>query len=103
MTWPGVRPDDEIFAKTPALFLDSEAPAAGTTVLLAIECTGVIVVLTFPLSLLCEEAVPAKAGVRTPIQHMTIKILRFIWPPSFDQDATLVGDQVGRSDRQIAC
>jgi hypothetical protein len=78
MTWPGVRPDDEIFAKTPPLFRDSEAPAAGTTVLVTREWTGLIVVLTLPLSVLCEETVPAKANVRTPIQHMTIKILRFI-------------------------
>ena len=87
MTWPGVRPDDEMVAKTPALFLEIEAPAAGTGVPVAIEWTGLIVVLTFPLSLLCDETVAARARVKTQIQHVTVKFLRFIWPPSFDQDA----------------
>ena len=87
MTWPGVRPDDEIVQKTPSLFLDNEAPAAGTTAPLLIRNTGVIVVLTFPLSLLCDETVPARVNVKTPIQEKMVQILRFIWPPSFDQDA----------------
>jgi hypothetical protein len=65
------------------LFLDNEAPAAGTTVALARLCTALIEVLTFPLSLLCDEAVPTRANVKTLRQHTTVKILRFIWPPSF--------------------
>src|SRR6266496_2765538 len=87
MTWPGVSPDDEIVAKTPALFRESEAPAAETGVPVAIECTGLIVVLTFPLSLLCDETVEVRARVKTAIQHVMVNSLRFIWPPSFDQDA----------------
>ena len=83
MTWPGVSPDDEIVAKTPALFRESEAPAAETGVPVAIECTGLIVVLRFPLSLLCDETVAAKASVKTATQHMIVKILRFIFASKF--------------------
>jgi hypothetical protein len=84
---PGVRPDDEIVAKTPLLFLDSEAPAAGTTLPVAIAYTELVEILTFPLSVLCDETVAARARVKTQMQHVTVKILRFIWPPSFDRDA----------------
>jgi hypothetical protein len=55
-TFPGVMPDVEMVANTPSLFLESEAPAAGMTVVRAKFVTLEMLVLTLPLSPLCAAA-----------------------------------------------